>query len=104
MPKVKSQKQKVTIDVDGVANLAGLTLSPEEKGTFAKQLGDTIDYVRKLEELDTQGIQPTSQVTNLENVLRGDVASPSLSQDEALKNAKSTHNGFIMTKAILEDQ
>lgn len=104
MPKVISKKPKVTIDVDHIASLASLTLSEEEKRTFTGQLEETIEYVKRLEELNTQGIQPTSQVTNLENITRDDIASPSLSQDEALKNAKSTHNGFIMTKAILEEQ
>lgn len=104
MPKVISKKPKVTINIDHIASLASLTLSEEEKRILTKQLEETIVYVKRLEKLDTQGILPTSQVTNLENITRDDIAGPSLSQDEALKNAKSTHNGFIMTKAILEEQ
>lgn len=100
---MKSHK-KITLDVDQIAKLANLTLSEDERDVFKKQLEETINYVQKLEELDTKNAAPTSQVTNLENVTRDDVAEPSLSQEDALKNAKSTKNGFIMTEAIFEDQ
>lgn len=91
------------IDVSYVAKLANLPLSKAEKKKFEKQLSETLDYVKQLEEIDTKGVEPTSQVTGLENVTREDEAKPSLSQEEVLKNAKSTHNGFFKVKAILEN-
>jgi len=91
------------IDVSHVAKLANLPLSDEEKKKFEKQLSETLDYVAQLEEIDTKGVEPTSQVTGLENVTREDEVTPSLSQKEALKNAKSTHNGFFKVKAILDN-
>lgn len=90
------------IDVSHVAKLANLPLSDEEKTRFEKQLSETLDYVKQLEEIDTKGVEPTSQVTGLENVTREDEPRPSLSQDEALKNAKSVHNGFVKVPAILD--
>lgn len=88
-------------DVSRVAKLANLPLSDEEKKKFEKQLEETAAYVEELERVDTKGVEPTSQVTGLENVTREDEIKPSLSQEEALKNAKSTHNGFFKVKGIL---
>jgi len=91
------------INVLHVAKLANLTLKPEEKERFEKQLSETLEYVNKLNSVDTENIVPTSQVTGLENVTRKDEAKPSLSQEQALSNSKSTHNGLFKVKAILED-
>ncbi|MEK9176264.1 MAG: Asp-tRNA(Asn)/Glu-tRNA(Gln) amidotransferase subunit GatC [Patescibacteria group bacterium] len=88
-------------DISYVAKLANLPLTDEEKKKFAAQLEETITYVESLEKVDTKGVEPTSQVTGLENVTREDKVRPSLSQEEALKNAKFTHNGFFKVKGIL---
>ena len=104
MPNSKPKNQNAKIDIDKVAKLANLSLDEREKKVFTPQLSETIDYIEKLEEIDTSVIEPTSQVTDLENVTRDDIAQPSLTQENALKNAKSTYNGFIMTEAILEGQ
>lgn len=91
------------IDISHVAKLANLPLTDVEKKKFEKQLSETLDYVNQLEEIDTKNVEPTSQVTGLENVIREDQTTPSLSQDEVLKNTKSKHNGFFKVKAILEE-
>lgn len=90
------------IDISHVAKLANLTLSQEEKAKLENQLEETIKYVDELNNVDTKGIEPTSQVTGLENVTRKDETKPSLSQDKALLNAKSKHNGFFKVDAIFE--
>lgn len=90
------------IDVSHVAKLANLPLTPEEKKKFEKQLSETLDYVNKLGEIETKNVEPTSQVTGLENVMREDIATPSLPQKEVLKNAKKTHNGFFKVPPILD--
>ena len=102
MSKVKGKSSSVNID--HLSKLANLTLSNSERKILEKQLEETLDYVQKLEEVDVRSTVPTSQVTDLENVTRDDIAQPSLTQENALKNAKSTYNGFIMTEAILEEQ
>ncbi|EKD86171.1 MAG: Glutamyl-tRNA(Gln) amidotransferase subunit C [uncultured bacterium] len=91
-------------DIAKVAKLANLPLTDEEKKKFESQLGETIQYIEGLNEVDTEGIEPTSQVTGLENVLREDEIKPSLSQEQALSNAKSTHNGFFKVKGILGNE
>ncbi len=91
------------IDVSHIAKLANLPLSLEEKTKFEKQLEETIKYVEELGDVETKGIEPTSQVTGLENVTRKDLAGPSLTQDESLSNTKSAHNGMFKVNAIFEE-
>lgn len=96
--------QSMKIDVSHVAKLANLPLSEGEKKKFEKQLSEILNYVNQLEGIDTKGIEPTSQVTGLENVTREDEVTPSLPQEEVLKNTKSKHNGFFKVKAILDQE
>lgn len=92
------------LDVKHIAKLANLTLSEEEEKKFEKQLEETVEYIEGLSEVDTADVEPTSQVTGLENVTREDEITPSLSQEDALKNAKSTYNGFFKVKGILRSE
>nr|MBI5455585.1 Asp-tRNA(Asn)/Glu-tRNA(Gln) amidotransferase subunit GatC [Candidatus Levybacteria bacterium] len=91
------------INISHIAKLANLTLLPDEKLKLEKQLEETLDYVEQLNQVDTKNIEPTSQVTGLENITRDDIAKPSLSQNEALSNTKSKHNGFFKVKAIFKE-
>ncbi len=90
-------------DIKSVAKLANLTLNSNEEDKFSKQLEETTEYIRSLDEVDTNDLDPTSQVTGLENITREDEVKPSLTQDQALSNAKSTHNGFFKVKGILNN-
>jgi aspartyl-tRNA(Asn)/glutamyl-tRNA(Gln) amidotransferase subunit C len=92
------------INVKHVARLANLPLTDEEIKQFEPQLEETLKYIEQLDEVDTKNIKPTSQVTGLENVLDEDNATPSLTQQDALANAKSKHNGFFKVKGIFEDE
>ncbi|TSC86735.1 MAG: aspartyl-tRNA(Asn)/glutamyl-tRNA (Gln) amidotransferase subunit C [Microgenomates group bacterium Gr01-1014_7] len=92
------------IDVKKIAKLANLPITDYEEEKLAEQLSQTLDYVNKLEEIDTKGVEPTSQVTGLENVTRDDEITNSLSQEEALKNAKSKRDGFFVVKAIFDNE
>ena len=91
------------IDVKKVAKLANLKLEARDEKKFEKQLNEIVSYVEKLNEVDTKGVEITSQVTGLENVTREDTPSPSLNQEEALSGTKSKHNGLFKVDAILED-
>lgn len=92
------------INISHIAKLANLTLSKDEEIKFAKQLEDTIQYVEGLNQVDTKGLLPTSQVTGLENVTREDIAKPSLTQDEALSNTIFKQNGLFKVKAIFDNE
>lgn len=83
-----------------IAKLANLTLTDKEVETFAEQLSETLNYVERLKELKTENVLPTYQTTGLKNVFREDKINPSLSQEEALKNAKSVYLGYFKVKAI----
>lgn len=89
-------------DVGHVARLANLPLSKKELVKLEGELGHTLENIERLKEVDTSKIEGTNEVNNLMNVWREDVASPSLSQAEALMNAKKTHRGFFVVPAILE--
>lgn len=92
------------INVPHVAKLANLKLKDDEITKFEKQLSEVLDYIKKLEELDTKTVEPTSQVTGLENILREDKATDSLPQEKALSQAKSRHNNFFAVKGILDQE
>lgn len=92
------------IDVKHVAELANLSITGEETEKFEKQLSEVLDYIKKLDEVDVTGVEPTSQVTGLENISRPDESHPSLTQQEALSNAKAQHNGLFVVKGIFEDE
>lgn len=92
------------IDVKHTAKLANLPLQKEEEEKFEKQLSEVLFMIEKLNEVNTKDVFPTSQVTGLENVTREDKARPSLSQEEALSNAKAARNGFFQVKGMFEEE
>lgn len=94
----------MTINIPHIAKLANLKISVSQIKTFEYQLQSVLDYINKLKEVNTEKVEETSQVTGLENVTREDETSPSLSQEEALSNSKSTHNGLFKVKGILNEE
>jgi len=90
------------IQIDRVAELARLNLKPEEKTRLAKDLGAILDYVKKLEKLDTQNIEPTSHVLDLENVYRQDEVKPSDAADKALGHAPHAAGRFFKVPKIVQ--
>ena len=85
-------KKNLTIEeIRHVANLANLTLSEDEVKKFGGQLSEVLDYIEKLKEVETKNVEPTSQVTGLENIFREDEEKPSLKLKE----------GFFKTKKII---
>lgn len=88
--------------VSHIASLAHLPITEEEKEKFSKQLSDILVFVSKLQSVDTTSVEPTSQVTGLENVYREDIITSSFTQEDALVNAPRTWNGFFVVDAIFE--
>jgi aspartyl-tRNA(Asn)/glutamyl-tRNA(Gln) amidotransferase subunit C len=76
-----------------VARLARLRLSDEEVGRMGEELSTILDHIEKLNELDLDGVEPTSHVVELENVLREDVPRPSLDRDKAIEQAPDSAGG-----------
>lgn len=89
-------------EVEHVANLARLELTAEEKEQFAGQLNAILKYAEKLNELDTSGIQPTSHVLPLSNVMREDEVKASWPIEKVLANAPEHEDGQFKVPAVLE--
>ncbi len=89
-------------DVDKIAALAKLKFSDEEKQKLAKQLDQIVAYVEKLNELDTESIEPTYHVIDLKNVFREDKVEPWLTQEEALQNAPAKKHGYFSVPKVIK--
>lgn len=76
-----------------VARLARLRLDESEVATMSAELSTILGHVETMEELDLEGVEPTSRVVDAENVLRADDVAPSLDRDAALANAPDPSAG-----------
>lgn len=76
-----------------MARLSRLRLTDQEVDSLAGELSSILDHVDRLAEVDIEGVEPTSHVVPLENVLRDDVPRPSLERDRALAQAPDPHDG-----------
>lgn len=92
-----------TIDVAYVAELARLTLTPEEERLFQGQLETIVHYVEKIGEIDISGIEPTLHGQNLKNVFREDVVVPTQDRERYLANAPARHGYEFKLPKIVED-
>ncbi|MFA7254927.1 MAG: Asp-tRNA(Asn)/Glu-tRNA(Gln) amidotransferase subunit GatC [Candidatus Omnitrophota bacterium] len=90
------------INIDRVAELARLNLKAEEKKKLEKDLGAILDYVKKLDKLDTSKVEPTSHVLNMENVFRPDEAKSSDAASKALEHAPQTEGSFFKVPKIVQ--
>jgi aspartyl-tRNA(Asn)/glutamyl-tRNA(Gln) amidotransferase subunit C len=76
-----------------VAKLARLSFSDEEIDRLAPELSKIVEYVEQMDRLDLEGVEPTSHVVELQNVLREDVPRPSLPKERALEQAPDAADG-----------
>ncbi len=90
-------------DVKHVAELARLEFKEDDLDRFARQLENILDYMEKLNELNTSSVEPTSHVLQMSTPLREDVVYPWLSSEEALENAPEKEEGFFTVPKIIED-
>ena len=88
--------------VKHVAHLSRLALSENEAEQWAGQLEKIITFAEQLNEVDTEGIEPTSHVLEIRNVMREDAAGPGLPTEEVLKNAPDHQDGQFKVPAIIE--
>lgn len=91
-----------TMDIRYVAHLARLELTPDEQRRFAAQLGQVLEHIEKLKQLDVSGVEPTAHAAPLVNVTRPDEVRPGLSHEEALRNAPAHANGLFIVPKIVE--
>ena len=89
-------------DVQKVALLARVFLSPDELATLAPQLNDILAYVQQLQAVPTDGVEPTSHVLPLTNVTRRDEQTPSLPADVSVALAPARHGQLIKVPKVVD--
>ncbi|TCS95862.1 aspartyl/glutamyl-tRNA(Asn/Gln) amidotransferase subunit C [Hazenella coriacea] len=89
--------------VEKVASLARLTLTEEEADQYTVQLNNILQFAEKLNELDTDQVEPTSHAYPMVNVMREDEVRPSISREKALLNAPEQQDGLFKVPAVFEE-
>ncbi len=88
-------------NLDHVANLARINLTDEEKARFGAQLGDVLEYIAQLNQVNVDGVEPTAHAFPVVNVWAEDVPEPGLSVEDALRNApEKRDNMFVVPKVV----
>jgi aspartyl-tRNA(Asn)/glutamyl-tRNA(Gln) amidotransferase subunit C len=91
-------------DVEHVAHLARLGLTDDELRLLEGQLNHILDQYAILASVPTDHIAPTAQTIELENILRDDVAGPSLPVEDVLRNAPARDGDYVVVPAILAER
>lgn len=85
-----------------VAHLARLNIKPEEEEQLIKDMGEILEWVDKLSEVDTEGVEPLTHMTQEVNVLRADKAEKTIEREAALKNAPDQDGQFFKVPKVLK--
>lgn len=104
MAKKTTSKKEVKLNVEDtkeIAKLARLKLTQEEEQKFTLQLNNILGYFEKLNEVNTDNIEPRTHPTDLVNSFREDIVISSLDKEEALKNAPHKEDGFFKAPKIV---
>ncbi len=88
--------------LEKVAHLARLKIKPEEEDKLLKDLSEILSWVEKLKEVDTDGVEPLTHMTQEFNVLRADKAEKTISREDALKNAPDHDEQFFKVPKVLK--
>ena len=94
--------QPTDLNIDHVAKLARLTLTPGEKAQFARQLGDVLHHIEQLAKVDVSHVEPTAHAFAVYNVWSADVPQPGLPVELALKNAPAQRDHMIVVPKVVE--
>ncbi len=98
----QGEGMKVSLkEVENVALLARIALSEAEKKEFAKDLNNILDYVDKMNKLDTSKVEPTAHILDIHNVDRKDEVKESMPVEEIMNLAPKSDNNFIVVPKVL---
>ena len=89
-------------EVRKIAQLARLSFTPEEEEKLTGELNEILNYMDKLNELDTGNVEPLYHVIEMDTVFREDMVTPSLSQEDALRNAPKKTGAFFVVPKVLD--
>lgn len=90
------------LNIDHVAKLARLALTPEEKAKFSQQIAEVLDHIEPLTKLDVSGVEPTAHAFAVYNVWQDDVPRPGLPVEAALRNAPAQRDNMIVVPKVVE--
>jgi aspartyl-tRNA(Asn)/glutamyl-tRNA(Gln) amidotransferase subunit C len=90
------------LNIDRIANLARIALTPEEKAKFSAQLADVLTNIEKLKQVDVTGVEPTAHAFPVYNVWADDIAQAGLSVEDALRNAPEKRDNMIVVPKVVE--
>ncbi|MDB5178784.1 MAG: glutamyl-tRNA(Gln) amidotransferase subunit [Patescibacteria group bacterium] len=90
-----------TTEVARIAKLARIGLSEEETASMSAEIGQIMEFVEQLQNVDVSDTEPTDQVTGLEDVWREDEVRPSMPREQLLANAPEQKDGYIVVKRVL---
>lgn len=90
-------------DVENVALLSRLRIDEKDMDKNIQELSDFLEYVDRLQQVDTENVMPTAHVLPIQNVFREDVVKPSLDRDLALSNAPESEDGYFRVPKIIEE-
>ena len=90
-------------DVEHVALLSRLSIDEKDMDKNIQELSDFLEYVDRLQQVDTENVAPTAHVLPIQNVFREDVVKPSLDRDLALSNAPEQEDGYFRVPKIVEE-
>jgi aspartyl-tRNA(Asn)/glutamyl-tRNA(Gln) amidotransferase subunit C len=85
-----------------IAHLSRLKPSDDEVTLFSEQLSRIVEYVEKLSELDTEGVEPTAHALPVQNVFRDDLPTEPFAPDETLANAPQRDGSFFALPKVLD--
>lgn len=97
-------RKNSTVPVAHTAKLANLNLTEEQLKAYEVSMSSIVNTMQEVASLDLQSVPLTARVIEEENIFRDDVVQPSLTQEEALQNAKRIHDGHFMVDHILENK
>lgn len=89
-------------DVRHVAQLARLDFSEDEEARMAEEMSRILEYVEKLDELDTSGVPPMSHVLDVTNVYREDDIESRIDREQALEAAPDAEQGYFLVPRVVE--
>lgn len=89
-------------EVAHVARLAHIELQPDEIATLAEQLSTVLDHIERLQRVDTEDVEPTAHIAQVQNVMRDDEVTPSWHVEAVVANAPHRLGDFIEVQAVLD--
>lgn len=89
-------------NIDHLAKLARLALTPEEKAVYSEQLGHVLHHIAELSKVDVTGVEPTAHAFAVSNVWQEDEVRPGLTIEQALRNAPAERDNMIVVPKVVE--